>query len=107
MVTRAKYLRLRGARESYIEDEYHSLLAAFEALSAEGSINAAVVTMIANGLLTIGKDMREAYSTMPWGGSLAVWLGELISAAGGMSAITPAAASLSGLFATLFVALKE
>ena len=106
-VTRAEYLRLRGARENHIEDEYHTLLAAFEALSSEDILSAAIVTMVANGLLTIGHGMREAYTTLPWGGSLAFWLGELISAAGGMSAVIPAAASICAHMTTLFVALKE
>ena len=98
---------MKNATGIEIEEEMRSLLAAFESLSSETNTNAAVITMIASGLLTVGQDMREAYQTVAWGGSLPTWLGEVIVAAGGVLAVTPVAVGIIATLAHLFVSLKE
>lgn len=98
---------MKAATDSEIENEIRSLLATFEALSSESNTNAVIVTMIASGILTIGRVMAEAYSTVPWGGSVSLWLGELISAAGELPALMPSMTNIASTIVFLFVQLKE
>ena len=98
---------MKAAKRGEIEDEIRSLLAAFEYLSTESKTNAAVVMMIANGLLTVGKGMWEAYHIVPWGGSVTMWLGEVISLAGGVNVIVPVVVGVLAVLALLFILLKE
>ncbi|KAJ3553801.1 hypothetical protein NM688_g3425 [Phlebia brevispora] len=106
-VTGERYARMKAATADEIEDEVRSLMAAFEALSSETKTNAAVVMMIADGVLTIGREMWSAYQSTPWGGTITMWLGELITAAGGIQAIIPIALAIAAVLGLLFVLLKE
>ena len=106
-MTREKYECMKAATESEIEDEMRSLLAVFEALSTETKTSAAVVTMVANGLLTVGRSMWSAYRSMPRGAAASFWLGELIASAGGLQTISPISAAIASALAFLFITSKE
>lgn len=105
-VTEEKYTHFKNAKGADIEKLMKALFNGLERLGKEKDTNAMVVIMIAEGLLSVGTFMWKAYTTVPWGGSLTVWLGSVITSAGGVAVVGPAIALIVLSFAILWLLLK-
>lgn len=105
-VSADKYERMKKARGGDIEAEVKNLQDSLTSLSKETSTNAAVLLMIASGLITVGKAMWTAYTAIQAAGGLVPMITGLIASVGGIAEVVAIAVVVAILIGILWALLK-
>ncbi|KAG5643109.1 hypothetical protein DXG03_001573, partial [Asterophora parasitica] len=106
-VTQDYFTRLTNARGADVQWRIANLNNAFVSLQHENNNNAMVATMVATGLITIGRGMHTAYVAWTTHGSLAAIMSAILSSIGGAAMLIPETALLASIFGLVFWILKE
>jgi hypothetical protein len=98
---------MRGARGGQVESEVDGLKNTLVELSSTTKTNAAVLIMVASGLVAVGTKMVSAYGAITAARSLSAAISAAITAISGVAVLAGYAAAIAVILLALFLFLKE